>query len=259
MNLSIDVNILQMSSEKREKLKDRIVCEIPLTIVVNENKLITLQCSPDKLEYLAIGFLLSEGFIKEETKIKYLNLNKSDWHIKIGLEENFPDIKNSLLKKAFGSGCGKAVTFNQGVYIQELTPLKIQVKYPWEKISNLMEELQKRSLTFKNTGGVHSCALCSQERIEVFSEDIGRHNAMDKVFGECFIKGISTQDKAILTSGRISSEILIKAARRKVSIIASRSAPTDLAVSLAEKLNLTLIGFVRGHRMNIYTHNYRIT
>ena len=81
---------------------------------------------------------------------------------------------------------------------------------------------------------------------------------MDKIFGECFIKGISTQDKFILTSGRVSSEILIKIVKQKVPIIVSRSAPTDLAVGLAEKLKLTLIGFVRGHRMNIYTNNYRI-
>ena len=121
-----------------------------------------------------------------------------------------------------------------------------------------MKKLEEKSLTFKNTGGVHSCALCSQESIEVLAEDIGRHNAVDKVFGECFMRGIFTQNKAILTSGRVSSEILIKVAKRKIPIIASHSAPTNLAVDLAERLNITLIGFVRGKRINIYTHNYRV-
>jgi len=258
MDLSKDVNILRITPEKSEKLKDQIVREIPLTILVNDNELVTLQCSPDKLEYLAIGFLLSEGFIKKDTRIKHISLNKRGWYIKIDLEGNFLSVKNSLFKRMIGSGCAEVVTFYRDIDAQECAPLKTQVEYSHEDISNLMRKLQERSLTFKGTGGVHSCALCSQEGIEVFAEDIGRHHAVDKIFGECFIEGISTQDKAILTSGRVSSEILIKMAKRKVPLIASHSAPTDLAIGLAEKLNLTLIGFVRGHRMNIYTHNYRV-
>jgi len=246
VDLSKDVNIVRLTSEKREKLKDRIVCEVPLTILVNGKELVTLQCSPDKLEYLAIGFLLSEGFIKKGTEIKHISLN------------NFPTVKNHPFKRVIGSGCSGAVTFYRDIDAQDCAPVKSQVKYSHKEIVNLMRELQERSLTFKDTGGVHSCALCNQEGIEIFAEDIGRHNAVDKVFGECFIKSISTQNKAILTSGRVSSEILIKVAKRKIPIIASHSAPTDLAVGLAKKLNITLIGFVRGNRMNIYTHDYRI-
>ncbi len=258
MDLSKDINIIQIIFEKREKIKDQIIREVPLTILVNDKELVTLQCSPDKLEYLAVGFLLSEGFIKRGTKIKHISLNKRGWHVKIDLEGDFPIIGNYPFKRVIGSGCAEAITFYRDIDAQDCTPLKSQVKYSYEGIFSLMRKLQKESLTFKHTGGVHSCALCSQKGIEVFAEDIGRHNAVDKIFGECFIRGISTQDKAILTSGRVSSEILIKVAKRKVAIIASHSAPTDLAVGLAEKFNLTLIGFVRGHRMNIYTHNHRI-
>ncbi len=258
MDLSKDIDIIQIISEEREKIKDQIVREIPLTILVNDNELVTLQCSPDKLKYLAVGFLLSEGFIKRGTKIKHINLNEKGWYVKIDLEGDSPIIENYPFKRVIGSGCAKAVTFYRDIDAQDCTPLKSQVKYSHEEISNLMRKLQKGSLTFKHTGGVHSSALCSRKGIEIFAEDIGRHNAVDKIFGECFMREISTQDKAILTSGRISSEILIKVAKRKVALIASHSAPTDLAVGLAEKFNLTLIGFVRGHRMNIYTHSYRI-
>ncbi len=254
----MDVNIVRLTSEKRQKLKDIIVREVPLTILVNDKELVTLQCSPDKLKYLAVGFLLSEGFIKKETKIKSISLNKKGLYIGIDLEKDFPSDKNFSFKRVIGSGCSGAVTFYREIDAQDCVPVKSQVMYSHKDIVNLMKELQERSLTFKNTGGVHSCALCNQESIEVFAEDIGRHNAVDKVFGECFIGGISTQGKAILTSGRVSSEILIKIVKQGVPIIASHSAPTDLAVGLAEKLNLTLIGFVRGRRMNIYTHNYRI-
>jgi len=258
MSLSKDVNIVRITSGKREKLKDRIVREIPLTILVNDNELVTLQCSPDNLKYLAVGFLLSEGFIKKDARIKHINLNKRGWYIRIDLEGDLLSVKTLPFKRVIGSGCAGGVTFYRAINAQGCAPLKSQIQYSREEISNLMRELRERSLTFKNTGGVHFCALCSQKGIEVFAEDIGRHNAVDKVFGECFIRGISTQDKAVLTSGRVSSEILIKVAKRGVPIIASRSAPTDLAVGLAEKLNLTLIGFARGRRMNIYTHNFRI-
>jgi len=258
MGLSKDINIIQITSEKREKLKDRIVREIPLTILVNDKELITLQCSPDKLKYLAIGFLLSEGFIKKGTRIKHIILNERGWYIGIDLEGDSPIVKNLPFKRVISSGCSGAVTFYRDIDAKDCAPLKSQIKFSHEDISNLIKKLEKRSLTFKDTGGVHSCALANQEGIEVFAEDIGRHNAVDKIFGKCFIEGIPTQDKAILTSGRVSSEILIKIAKRKVPIIVSHSAPTDLAVDLAERLNLTLIGFARGRRMNIYTHNYRI-
>lgn len=258
MGLSKKINIVQIISKRRKRLEDEIVCEVPLTILVNEKELVTLQCSPGKLEYLAVGFLLSEGIIKKETEIKYTNLSKKGWYIRVGLRGDFPIDKYLSGKRIIGSGCGGAITFYRDIDAQRCVPLENEAKCSYQKISSLMRQFQQNSLTFKHTGGVHSCALCSQEGIEIFTEDIGRHNAMDKIFGECFIKGISTQDKFILTSGRVTSEILIKTVKQKVPIIASHSAPTDLAVGLAERLNLTLIGFVRGHRMNIYTHNYRI-
>ena len=258
VGLSKKVNIVQIISEKREGLKDEIVREIPLTILVNEKELVTLQCSPHNLEYLTIGFLLSEGIIGKGAEIEYVNLNKKGWYIRVGLRSDFSIDKYLSGKRIIGSGCSGAVTFYRDIDAQRCVPLQDETKYSYQKISSLMRQFQQSSLTFKHTGGVHSCALCSQEGIEILTEDIGRHNAMDKIFGQCFIKGISTQDKFVLTSGRVSSEILIKAVKQKVPIIASHSAPTDLAVGLAEKLNLTLIGFVRGCRMNIYTNNYRI-
>ncbi len=258
VGLSKKVNIVQIISERREGLRDDIVREVPLTILVNEKELVTLQCSPHNLEYLTIGFLLSEGVIGKGVEVEYINLNKKGWYIKVGLRGDFSIDKYLSGRRIIGSGCGGIFTFYRDVDAQRCFPLEDGTEYSSQEISSLMRQFQQSSLTFKDTGGVHSCALCDREGIEIFAEDIGRHNAMDKIFGECFIKKISTQDKFILTSGRVSSEILIKTVKQKVPIIASHSAPTDLAVGLAEKLNMTLIGFVRGHRMNIYTNNYRI-
>jgi len=258
VGLSKKVNIVQIISERRERLRDEVVREVPLTILVNEKELVTLQCSPHNLKYLAIGFLLSEGIIRRETEIEDISLSEKGWYIRIDIRENFSIDKYLSGKRIIGSGCSGIVIFYRDIDARRCVPLGNETEYSYQKISSLMRQFQQSSLTFKHTGGVHSCALCSQEGMEIFAEDIGRHNAMDKIFGQCFIKGISTQDKFILTSGRVSSEILIKTVKQKVPIIASHSAPTDLAVGLAEKLNLTLIGFVRGCRMNIYTNNYRI-
>lgn len=125
-------------------------------------------------------------------------------------------------------------------------------------ILNLSNKLNENSQLFKETGGVHSCALCSEEEIIMFHEDVGRHNALDKIVGEAFLKEIPFEDKILITSGRISSEMIIKTAKQRIPIIVSRSAPTELSVGIAKELGITLIGFARGRRMNIYQGEERI-
>jgi len=128
-----------------------------------------------------------------------------------------------------------------------------------QEVFNLVSEFQRRSQVYRATGGVHSAALCDTKSILVFSEDIGRHNAIDKIIGECILNDISTDDHIVITSGRISSEILLKVAKRSIPIVISKSAPTNLGVRLADDLGVTLIGFVRGKRMNVYTNSWRVT
>jgi FdhD protein len=126
------------------------------------------------------------------------------------------------------------------------------------EILALTRDFQHRSETFRATGGVHSAALCDTSNILVFNEDIGRHNALDKVFGECLLNGIPTDDRLVITSGRISSEILLKVARRNIPVLVSKSAPTNLGVKMANELGVTLVGFVRGKRANVYTNTWRV-
>jgi FdhD protein len=133
-----------------------------------------------------------------------------------------------------------------------------KVEIPTLQVIALVKEFQHRSQIYRTTGGVHSAALCDTSDIIVFSEDIGRHNALDKIFGECILNDIATDDRIIITSGRISSEIVLKVAKRNIPIILSKSAPTNLGVRLADDLGVTLVGFIRGRRMNVYTHAERI-
>jgi FdhD protein len=127
------------------------------------------------------------------------------------------------------------------------------------QVFSLVKEFRQRSELFKDTGGVHSAALSDGQNVIIFSEDIGRHNAVDKIFGECLWEEVPTQDRIILTTGRVSSEILLKTARRAIPIIISNSAPTDMAIRAAANLGITLVGFARGKRMNVYANSWRIT
>lgn len=257
-NQTKELNIIQFNSGEKSVKKDFIVKEIPFTILVNGQEIVTLLCSPDKLEYLAVGFLLSEGLIKSDTQIKSVNLGKDGHYANVELDGDFQVPQDFFRKRLISSGCGRGSSFYNPRDALDYEPINSDIQISYKQVTDLMRQFQEKSSLFKKTGGVHSAALCNLGEIEIFTEDIGRHNAIDKIFGQCLLKGISTEDKVILTSGRISSEILIKVAKGKIPIIISRAAPTDLAVGLAEKMRVTLIGFVRGKRMNIYTHSLRI-
>lgn len=258
VNQTKELNIIQFNSGEKSVKKDFIVKEIPFTILVNGQEIVTLLCSPDKLEYLAVGFLLSEGLIKSDTQIKSVNLGKDGHYANVELDGDFQVPQDFFRKRLISSGCGRGSSFYNPRDALDYEPINSDIQISYKQVTDLMRQFQEKSSLFKKTGGVHSAALCNLGEIEIFTEDIGRHNAIDKIFGQCLLKGISTEDKVILTSGRISSEILIKVAKGKIPIIISRAAPTDLAVGLAEKMRVTLIGFVRGKRMNIYTHSLRI-
>lgn len=258
MERTKELDILQLKGSEKNIKKDLIVREIPFTILVNGQEIVTLLCSPDKLEYLAIGFLLSEGLIKYDIPIKRINLGKGGHYANVELNGEFQIPQDFFQKRLISSGCGRGLSFYNPEDIKDCRPIESDMQISHNKIFDLMKEFQERSDLFKKTGGVHSSALCNLNKIETFAEDIGRHNAIDKIFGECFLKDILTENKIILTSGRISSEIIIKITKRRIPIIISRTAPTDLAVDLAERMEVALIGFVRGKRMNVYTQSFRV-
>lgn len=247
------VDIIRIKGEEISEEDDVVILEYPFTIFINDEEIITLLCSPNSLEALTVGFLYSEGFISSLYDIKNIRIDedKGIAYVHIPKIDKFSEKFRG--KRTITSGCGKGTVFYnvldsfKSKKIEEQLPIKI------ENIKSLVREFNKKSELFINTGGVHSCALCHISNIIIFQEDIGRHNALDKVFGTALLEGIDTKDKIILTSGRISSEILIKAAKRQIPVIVSRSAPTSLSIEMARKLNLTLIGFARGEKMNIYS------
>jgi FdhD protein len=155
------------------------------------------------------------------------------------------------------SGCGRGASFYSTVDIAT-RKVESQIQVSSDQVLAMVRRFQLSSLVYKETHGVHSTVLCDKKCIIVFSEDIGRHNAVDKIFGKCLMENISTDDRMMITSGRITSEIVYKVARRHVPIIVSISAPTDLGVKVAESLGITLISSVRGKRMSIYANDWRV-
>lgn len=238
--------------------EDMVARESPLTIILNNRELVTLLCCPTNLRYLAVGFLFSEGLLKNKADIKKIIADDRRGVVRVETEGGEELAGDALFKRFITSGCGRGASFYSAIDAQDQAKVESSVKISTLEVLALVHEFQHRSQIYRATGGVHSAALCDMRDVLVFGEDIGRHNAVDKIFGECILTDIATDDHIIITSGRISSEILLKIARRNIPIIISKSAPTDLGVRLADSLGVTLIGFVRGKRMNVYTHAERI-
>jgi len=249
-----EVNLTRIKGNKREEISDLVARETTFTILLNKKKLVTLNCSPEKYKYLGLGFLYTSGILQKKEDIISLDINEKQglMDIKIkGVSLSSEDIINSNLW--IGS--------YQQPEEQGEAPLSIDtsLKISSSLVYSLISEMQEGAGFFKLTGGVHSCALADKNgSIILFSEDISRYNTIDKISGEAFAGDITTEDKIILTSCRITSGILRKIIIGKLSIVISRAAPTDLAIKLAKRVGITLVGFVRGERMNIYTHPERI-
>jgi len=249
-----DYEILKYSNNTTFKTNDNVITEYELAVYVNSKPLVTLLCTPESLKELAVGFLHSEGIIDSLSDIKDVKIDRERGKVFIETngENSFSYSGDYLFAhKAITTACGKGRTVSYNIVEP---PFKISdlTKVNPPDILRLMNSFSKMSELFVLTGGVHSCALSTNEEILYFEEDIGRHNALDKIFGHAMLESIPLDDKYILTTGRISSEIIQKALKRKIKVIVSRSAPTNLAIDLAKQSNISLIGFARGQSLNIY-------
>jgi FdhD protein len=254
----IDALILKVNGNEIEGAVDEVAAELPVRLVLNGEPLVTLLCTPTELEELAVGFLLSEGFLHDRSSIKKLAVSGAGPSIEIGISGLPHGWEKQFEKRTISSGCGKGITFTN--YDRE-KDRKIETRGPVMTVEAVREQLTRFrniSTLYLETGGVHSAALSDGKDILFFSEDIGRHNAVDKLIGKAFLKGVSIENKILFTSGRVTSEIVTKAGRNRFPILISRAAASCMAISYAEDMGITLVGFARGDRMNIYTWPNRI-
>ncbi|MDD5038474.1 MAG: formate dehydrogenase accessory sulfurtransferase FdhD [Dehalococcoidales bacterium] len=249
--------ILRLTGENSSHIEETVTRETPLTIILNNQELITLLCSPKELKYLAIGFLSSEGLLESKDEIKKILVDDTRGIVRVETTGGKEVKEDVLFKRVISSGCGRGASFYKTADIAS-QKVEAQMHMSADEISALVKQFQHNSQLYLATGAVHSAALCDRENMLVFSEDIGRHNAIDKIFGKCLLENMPTKDRAVITTGRVTSEILHKVVKRNIPIIISISRPTNLGVRIADALGITLIGSVRGKRMNVYTGEWRI-
>lgn len=255
--LRLDVE--QVRDGKRAPFEDVVVVEQELPIVVNGRPLVRLQCLPGRESDLAVGFLVTAGVLDLRERLRVVEFAQADGRVLIQADLEPGALDAFETRIGLGSGCAGGLFAGD-----EPDALDCRRKFDMtfgmdaESILTLMREFRERSQLFAQTGGVHAAALVGEESLMDFAEDIGRHNAIDKVIGGAFRLRRRLVQTALLTSGRLSLEIVLKARRAGIPMVVSPSAPTAAAVEAAKRSHIGVVGFARGRRMNLYAAGWRV-
>ena len=250
---TLPIRYLSVDGSKPREIEGEIVEEGLACISVNGEELATFMCTPADLDKLALGFLYNERIIDTLDDIRQLHVSKATTCVDVWLHDM--DYKRPS-RAIVTSGCGGGVTFDDLSARHE--PLTSDLRTKPEQLADLMQQLHLGAASYKRARGIHTAALADQNQLLLQVEDVGRHNCLDKLCGAALQQGIETKDKILLSSGRISSEMINKARRLQTPIIGSRTSPTSLSVALAESWNMTIVAYVRNKRMRIYTHPDRV-
>ena len=233
-------------------IEKEVVREVPVTMYVNGTKWVTFLCTPHGLRYLALGFLYLEGIISSLDEVALLRVCDEEEMIEVRLTQ---DVELPT-RRVLTSGCGGGTTFAD--LTAQTSKIDSTLIVTPSQILGLMRQLYRQAELYRTTGGVHTSALSDGKKLVVMASDVGRHNTLDKIQGRCLLKGIDTRDRILLTTGRLSAEMLNKAAKMQVPVLVSRTSPTDLAVEMAKAWDITLIGYARGQQIHVYSGEERV-
>jgi FdhD protein len=237
-----------------EPVDAETIVEAPVSLSVNGDLWLTFLCTPIDLEAMGVGFLFNEGLIHYREEIASVKVCDSGENIDIWLHQNLKKPENWRRT----SGCtGGATAAN--VEEEPVPELDHHFELTPDQVFSLIEQLFQAQTLYRRSGGVHTSALSDGQKIQIAMEDIGRHNTLDKIAGRSLLGGLEAGPRVLLTTGRISSEMLQKASRMKASIVISRTSPSSLSIQLAERWGITLIGYAHRNRFNVYTHPERLT
>ncbi|MDL2310637.1 formate dehydrogenase accessory sulfurtransferase FdhD [Peptostreptococcaceae bacterium OttesenSCG-928-C18] len=252
----------EVKTYKNGELNNReefIVEEKAYAIFINDEEFSSIVCSPFDLEEMAVGFLWSEGILRDRNRLKDIFVLESENKILVDIENFNKESETKYFMKSFNSCCGRARTSFYYANDAVLCKKNESDKYIYaNEVPKQIELLEEKTELFNKTGGVHCAALIDDNKVICFMEDIGRHNTLDKISGYCFLNDISMKDKTIAFTGRLSSEIVLKVCKMQVPIIISRSAPTNLGIEIAKDMGIALCGFTRNNRYHIYSNDFRI-
>jgi FdhD protein len=233
-------------------IQGEVIGEAVITINVNGDELVSLMATPAHQAELALGFLANEGLIEGLHDLDHIHVSEDGCCVDVWLQHEFvmPE------RRVITSGCGGGVTFEEPG--MELDRVEADLRLSPNELFAMFRQLHFPDSLHARARGVHASGLTDGKQILALAEDVGRHNTIDKVTGICLEQDIQTEGKALLATGRISSEMLRKGARMGCPIVASRNSPTSLSVEMAEVAGITLVGYARQGKLRAYTHAFRL-
>jgi len=262
--VEVEVTRIDVAAHKLERRLDYVVEEKPLHLFLNQTHYVTILCFPSLLKELAVGYLLSEGVLRSVDEIGEIRLEKGgkcQVQFKRGVDAEKRIAVSQPFTRLVVSACGSADYWPLSKLIDRLDMRKLPLSFKVraEVVSEAVRRLNTLAEVFRKTGGVHIAALyLADGELVTYAEDVGRHNAVDKVIGVCALKKLDFSRSFLASSGRLTGDIVLKAARMRIPVVASLAAAVDSGVEVARRTGLTLIGFVRGSRMNVFTFAERV-
>lgn len=264
------VNITRINKQEKENLQDIILIESPIDIFINSEPLVNIICLPKDLKELVFGFLFSVGIIDSVNDVKDIKISELENNIFVELQNTvdfkIEDIDMNPVSRVVDTTCGISSPWRKLIK-NRLDEAKVKeklwsedtIKIKSDIIFSAIKKMQINTPLYRETGGCHGAAIFDfKGNLFAVKEDIGRHNAIDKVIGEMLLKKQNFENVFLTSTGRLTSDSVLKAIRAKIPIVASFSAAIESGIKLAFAYGITLIGFARGARMNIYTHPERI-
>lgn len=247
-----EVDAVDQSGARRQV---RIAGEFPLTLKVDDREIVTLMTLGVHPEELALGFLRNQRLIENIEDIKSVGVNweKETVHVLTRRGKGVIDWQKKISKRTVTSGCGQGTVFSctlDKLYEKRLEPVIIRQSVIYE----LLKSVSEYNKVYRQAGAVHGCALCKDSEILIFVEDVGRHNAADAISGRMWLDRIQGEDKIFYTTGRLTSEIVMKAARMGIPVLLSRSGVTHMGLELSRDLGITMIARAKGNRFLVYNN-----
>ncbi len=237
--------------ERGEPHQVNIAGERPLTLYVDKREVVTLMTLGGHPEALALGYLRNQGFVTDIEQIRAIQVDWETDSVAVVTQHGVDGWDEKLARRTVTTGCGQGTVF--GDLMERLAEIRLpRPRLRQSIVYHLLEQLARHNDVYRAAGAVHGCALCSASEILCFVEDVGRHNAVDAIAGWMWLEGVTGDDKLFYTTGRLTSEMVIKVAQMGIAVLLSRSGITEMGLSLARQLGVTMIGRAKGDHFLVF-------